>query len=168
MTAHLLTVPVRDSLLRPTEHFSWAEVEASATASARGIVNRLPAELEPVALYTALRMEEIRSLLRVPLVITSWYRSPPLNRAVGSGSTSAHLLAGAVDWVPGEGMSLQAAYDQVADSGLPFDQLIIERASNGAEWIHTGWIRHPRRSTLVASWNAALRKMTFRQRTAAG
>lgn len=149
-------------------NFTWAEVTRSRTATARGLDNTIPPEWRPVALMVAHQMEEVRSLLGVPVIVSSWYRSPAVNRAVGSGGTSAHLLAGAVDWVPGEGVSLQAAYDKVADSGLPFDQLIIERAGDGAEWIHAGWIRHPRRSTLVASWNAALRRMTFRQRKAAG
>jgi len=149
-------------------HFSWAEVTASVTATARGIDNAIPPPWRPVALMVAHQMEEVRALLGVPIIVSSWYRSPVLNRAVGSGGTSAHLLAGAVDWAPGGGMTLRDAYDRVADSGRPYDQLIIERSKDGAEWIHAGWIRYPRRSALLAQWSATLRRMTFRQRTVAG
>ena len=149
-------------------HFAWHEVTRSATATARGIDNTIPPEWRPAALMVAHQMEEVRALLGVPVVVSSWYRSPALNRVVGGERNSAHLMAGAQDWIAGGGMPLREAYRRVADSGLPFDQLIIERAKSGAEWIHAGWIVRPRQSVLVAAWDEALRHMTFRQRLAEG
>lgn len=164
-----LILPVRRHLPDLTPNFSWAEVEASATASARGIPNLLPHHLEATALYTALRMEQVRARLNHSVItITSWYRSPALNVAVGSTSRSAHLLAAGVDFLP-RGWILEEALDRLASDPLRTDdQLIIETDREGRRWIHAGWMAHPRRNTLVGAWNAALKKMTFRQRLAPG
>lgn len=164
---HLLPDSLRAEIARPTAHFAWSEVEASVTATARGINNTLPQALEINALYTAWQMERVRLVVGTPLVVSSWYRSPRLNGAVGSGSTSAHLLAMAVDFVP-DGIDIDRAYERLTRSVLPFDQLIIETSRSGARWIHAGWMRHPRRTVMVAVWDAVLKKMTFRQRTAEG
>lgn len=134
-------------------HFSWLEVERSATAAARGIDNRLPDD--PTLLVnigrTAQMLECVRALLDVPLQVTSWYRCPPLNAAVGSKASSMHPRALAVDFVP-VGLELDVAGRRIAESWLPFDQLIIERARDGATWLHLGLSeRAPRREVLLAS-----------------
>ncbi|OGU09116.1 MAG: hypothetical protein A2W29_13440 [Gemmatimonadetes bacterium RBG_16_66_8] len=136
-----------------TPHFTWAEVERSATATARGFDNHVPDD--PVLRLHVARMAEflecVRALLRVPLTITSWYRCPDLNTAVGSTDRSRHLVGLAADVVP-VGLALVIAGQQLADSALPYDQLIMERARDGAAWLHIGLSDEvPRREVLLAT-----------------
>jgi len=134
-------------------HFTWAEVVRSATATARGFNNSVPDDpvLRLHVARTAEFLECVRALLRVPLTITSWYRCPDLNAAVGSTDRSRHLVGLAADVVP-VGLALVIAGQQLADSTLPYDQLIMERARDGAAWLHIGLSDEvPRREVLLAT-----------------
>ncbi len=132
-------------------HFSLDEVERSATAHALGIDNTVPSDLLDNLERIAALMEQVRTLLGVPLRVTSWYRCPALNRAVGGVAQSAHLACLAVDFQP-IGPPLSVAFDRIAASPLPFDQLIVERTHDGAQWIHLGLRDGPaRREVLRAS-----------------
>ena len=114
-----------------TPHFSLAEVEHSAVADRLGIPNHLPEQLKPIALYTAQRMEEVRSLLGKPIPISSWYRSPRLNAYIGGDKHSQHLIAQAVDFIcPAFGTPYQVAA-AIRNSNIQFDQLIYEYS-----WVH--------------------------------
>jgi hypothetical protein len=81
-------------------------------------------------------LEPARALVG-PLRITSGYRCPGLNAAVGGSKTSAHMAGLAADVVPLE-MDLRNAYTRLAHSGLPMDQLIWELG----RWIHIGAPTH--------------------------
>ena len=93
---------------------------------------------------------------------SSWYRCPMLNEAVGGSENSAHTRSLAVDFKPPQPWTLENAFDAIAESDFPFDQLIKERANNGAEWIHMGLsYKQPRRELLGASGD--MRDMTFQR-----
>ena len=89
------------TLLSP--HFSLEEFTASDNALRMGVDNSLPAELMANARATADMLERIRVHLislrghPVPIVLTSGYRCPQVNRAVGSKDTSDHRHAMAGD-----------------------------------------------------------------------
>lgn len=79
--------------------------------------------------------EPVRTLLAVPLHVTSGYRCVRLNSAVGGRPTSRHVLALAADVVP-IGLDLHAAMRIIAGAmkagHLPaIDEAIIEMG-----WIH--------------------------------
>lgn len=84
-------------------HFSVAEFCDSDTARRLGINNDMPLELRGAAQQTAQMLEAVRLHLgslagkTVPIIITSGYRCPALNRAIGSGDKSDHVRASAVD-----------------------------------------------------------------------
>ena len=85
--------------MKLSENFDLAEFTASDTAARKGIDNTLPRELLPAALATAEMMERIRAVLGgKAIIITSGYRSPALNTAIGSTHTSDHPKALAVDF----------------------------------------------------------------------
>ena len=126
-----------------TPHFNLAEFCASDIAARRGIDNTLPAELEAAALQTLEMMERIRAYLStiasrdVPILLSSGYRCPALNLAVGSSSTSDHPRASAADWTaPAFGTPAEicgALAPQVSVLGI--GQLIHEFG----RWVHTSW-----------------------------
>lgn len=127
-----------------TSNFSLAEFVRSTTAARRGLSNDLPAELTPAALQTLAMMQRIRDRLSLlagrdtPVAITSGYRSPAVNAAVGSSSTSDHIRAAACDWrAPSFGTPVEicaALAPLVGELGI--GQLINEfPGPNG--WVHT-------------------------------
>jgi zinc D-Ala-D-Ala carboxypeptidase len=148
-----------------TEHFSWEEVERSPTATEKGIDNTVPENLRANVVKTAEQMEKVRDVLGGrPLRITSWYRCKALNTAIGGSRTSAHMRGLAVDFKPPLGWMLYAAFERLADSDIPFDQLIEERTQSGSFWIHVGFTEgRPRREVLRASGSTLGGPMTYRR-----
>lgn len=142
-------------------HFIWAEVTRSQTAIARGLSNEVPEELRPNIHRTAALMEEVRTLMGGPIRVTSWYRSPALNTAIGGSKTSVHPKGLAVDWQPTT-MDLEDAFSLVEASAIVFDQLILEQTRDGARWIHIGLCEGtPRREVLRAAGARLGGTMTF-------
>lgn len=106
-------------------HFSLAEFTASDTARKIGNRNQPTAQHLRHLYQTAAYMEWVRSLFGRPLIITSGYRNPAVNRAVGGVPTSDHALGWAVDFhIPGE--TLLDVGLRIFSTGIPFDQLIGE------------------------------------------
>lgn len=82
-----------------TKNFSMAEFTVSSTADARGIANDPTPEHERrIRDVVAPGMQLIRDALGVPVIITSAYRNPTVNRLVGGVPNSAHAEAWAVDF----------------------------------------------------------------------
>lgn len=94
---------------------------------------------------TAQRMEGIRALLgSKPVLVTSGYRSPFVNKAVGGSLTSAHMTGHAVDFIcPGFGSPFEVC-KKIEESDLLFDQLIFEET-----WVHLSFAPRMRREVLT-------------------
>jgi zinc D-Ala-D-Ala carboxypeptidase len=123
-----------------TPHFSIAEFIQSDTAARNHIDNSLPDLLRDNALSTCLLLERIRSVMSkysgrdISINITSGYRCPELNKAIGSGSGSDHLKARAADFKAptfGTPYNIAAILAPMVDS-IGIGQLIYEFDS----WIH--------------------------------
>lgn len=123
-----------------TPHFSFDEAVRTKTGLANTPSPRLAANIGVTA---ALYMEPIRRLLGAPVIVSSWYRSKEVNRRVGGSETSDHLDGVAVDWTCPTLSNYDAAC-KIRDSGLPFDQLILEYG-----WVHTGFGHRLRRECLT-------------------
>jgi zinc D-Ala-D-Ala carboxypeptidase len=109
-----------------TPHFSLEGFTLSSTALALGIDNTpTPAHLENLRKLAA-RMEQVRVLFDKVIEITSAYRNPQVNAAVGGVTNSAHALGLAADFHVHGLQDLEAA-KRVRDSALSFDQLIYEK-----------------------------------------
>lgn len=135
-----------------TPHFSLSELTATQAGDRAGIDNtpRTPT-LQRNLLRTAQALEQVRDLLGgVPILISSGYRSPGVNRLVGGAQTSAHLQALAVDFTaPAFGSPRDVALALIARGGnIPWDQIIWE-----GRWVHLGLAAAgaaPRREVLTA------------------
>ena len=75
--------------------------------------------------------ERVRSILNVPMNITSGVRCPKLNKKVGGTDNSDHIKLLAVDFVPSK-IKLKTAFDKIRNSNLDYKQLILEKNT----WIH--------------------------------
>lgn len=87
-------------------------------------------------------MEHVMFVLSTPLTITSGYRCPELNKAIGSSEKSQHLLCEAADFIPGQqdlGTSFRTLWRDIKDNGANVGQLIHEttaRPYGYSSWIH--------------------------------
>ena len=75
-----------------------------------------------------------------PIIISSGYRSPEVNRKVGGSATSNHLTGCAVDIrVYGIEQALRYAVilmDYADETRQDYDELLIERNRSGHYWVH--------------------------------
>lgn len=123
--------------MKLTEHFTLAELTASNTARARGIDNTPPDSVLPRLVQTAEMLERIRTVLGVPVIITSGYRCQKLNMAVGGVTSSDHTTGQAADilapaYGPPEKVARMLA-PLVSICGI--GQLILE-GIKGKQWVH--------------------------------
>jgi len=131
--------------MRLSDHFTLAELCASQTAARLGIDNTPSPEMVDALRRTAQLLEKVRALLGKPILVSSGYRAPLVNRAVGGAANSAHMLGCAADFsCPAFGSPLEVARE-IAQSDIVFDQLIHEFRA----WVHIAWSPQPRRMVLT-------------------
>ena len=137
------------------KHFTFREFERSETAERMKIDNRLPELVEAhVVELVDILLDPLREAWGGPLVVTSGYRCPALNKAVGGSETSAHTAGWAADLVPdsGDPRGVQGLVDFAVEwltaTGLPFDQLIFEHVGS-SKWL-VSWLA--RVHSLYVSW----------------
>lgn len=134
-------------------HFSLHEMTYSATAFRLGIDNSPSGSVIRNLSVLALLLEQVRDLLGHPITVTSAYRSPSLNCAIGGARKSDHLVGLAADFIcPGFGGSLEVCR-AISASRIEFQQLIFE-----GSWTHIAAsldATSARREVLSASVGAA-------------
>lgn len=128
-----------------TPHFTLEELTASQSAARLGLDNTPPPEMVDALKRTAQLLEEVRALLGRPVLVSSGYRAPAVNRAVGGAANSAHMLGCAADFsCPSFGSPLDICR-AIAGSPIAFDQLIHEFRA----WVHIAWSPQPRKMVLT-------------------
>lgn len=118
-------------------HFSLAEMTHTGT----GLPNVAPPlAVANLALLCAAVLEPIRAHFGVPVKVNSGYRSPAVNKAVGSKPTSQHATGQAADIeIPGVSNLDLARW---IEAHLAFDQLILEAHKAGdpsSGWVHASF-----------------------------
>ena len=132
-------------------NFTIAEMVHSGTAEKLNIDNTPPSIVKVHLTETITLLESIRSEwgkyceannLGTPAIrVSSGYRSPELNKAVGGVKTSAHVLGYAADLIPVNGMQdeFEKFMSEVfSKKGYAYDQIIVEE-SKSARWVHVGY-----------------------------
>lgn len=120
-------------------NFTLSEFVNSETAKKRKIDNTPSFEIvSHLEELVSTILQPIRTAYGKPLNVTSGYRCPALNKAVGGSPTSAHLYGYAADIQPADGnvKGLIAFAERfMKDNGIMFDQSISEK-SGKTEWWH--------------------------------
>lgn len=123
-------------------NFTLSEMTKSQTAIRRGIINE-PDEQDIAALERLAMsvLQPVRDHFGTPVIVTSGYRCPDLNMAIGSKGSSQHIKGEAADFeVIGHGNFEVATW--IRDT-LDFDQLILEFWRDddpNAGWVHCSYV----------------------------
>jgi len=131
-----------------SKNFKLNEFTASQTATRKGIDNTPAAPIIERLRMLANTLEQVRNLLGDNSIrISSGYRCLALNRAIGSGDSSAHVQGYAVDFTcPNFGTPKEVA-NKIAQSDIKYDQIIYE-----GTWIHLSVDPRNRRDVLTATF----------------
>ena len=113
-----------------SRHFCYEEFEQSRTARELVIDNRIPSDKIRFAIRLLVLnlLQPLRDILQRPIIVTSGYRSPALNRAVGGSRNSQHMKGEAADIYCTEAAETLRMAQTVLEHGLPFDQMILHNS----------------------------------------
>jgi hypothetical protein len=128
-----------------SKSFTLEALTFSQTSVRKGIDNTPNDEQIANLTELAQSLERVQSLLGHPLHISSAFRSPKVNAAVGGSVTSAHMEGYAADIrCEAFGSPLEIC-KAIAGSDIPFDQVIYEYKS----WCHFSCDPRMRKETLT-------------------
>ena len=121
--------------------FTLEEMVRSEYATRKGIDNIPSQEVINNLRYLCVGcLQPLRDKLGKPIQITSGYRCPELNAAIGGSRTSQHMRGEAADIVV-SGMTSKALFDYIVKCDIHFDQIIEEFGA----WVHISFCAHEMR-----------------------
>jgi len=135
-------------------NFTLDELTHSDTAIRKGIANTPDMEALTNLLDVLMPgLERVRSVLGMPMIISSGFRGPKLNAAVGGSSKSAHMRGLACDFTSPKFGDPAAVckYIMLMHKSINYDQLI-----NEGKWVHIGFAdvdQPPRGEVLTAHFS---------------
>ena len=124
-----------------SKHISLKEATKSNTAERLGIENfpDSPTLVNMQALAENI-FEPLRNFVGGPIYITSFYRSPELNKAIGGSTRSQHCLGQAIDLDDVLGNATNKDMFDYIRYNLDFDKLIWEFGSeHNPAWVHVSF-----------------------------
>ena len=126
--------------MKLSNSFNLIEFTSSETASRRGIDNTPSiAVIENLRLLCENVLQPLRDKYGKSINITSGYRSPKLNKAIGGSSTSQHCFGQAAD-IQVDKKDYLKVWEILKT--LPFDQIIFEFGNESApDWIHVSFVQ---------------------------
>jgi len=123
-------------------HVLYSEVVHSDTAKRLGISNEPNGGQTERIKTTALKIfEPLREALKVPIYISSCFRSEALNKAMKGAKNSQHMTGEAMDLDAEKfgGTTNKEIFDYIKDH-LEFDQLIWEAGTDTEpDWVHVSY-----------------------------
>lgn len=126
-------------------NFKISELVYSDTA-AKYNINNMPDinSLDNMLDLIAYCLQPIRDKLKKPMIITSGYRCPEVNKIVGGATNSQHLRGQAVDFKV-NGMTPAQLVFQISVMGIEYDQLINEYD----KWVHISFNKGKNRKQIL-------------------
>jgi uncharacterized protein YcbK (DUF882 family) len=112
-------------------NFTLDELTASQTAARKGLDNTPNATEIANLVRVAALLEEVRALVKKPILVNSGFRSKQVNDAVGSRDTSQHRIGCAAD-IRVPGMTPREVVEACIAANIGYDQIIEEFGS----WTH--------------------------------
>jgi hypothetical protein len=142
--------------MKLSKHLDLSEVTRSESAKRNQISNMpTPEHIENFKLLAEKIFEPIREHFKVPIHISSGYRSKELNAKIGGSATSQHCKGEAIDIdMDGSpnGVTNKMVFDYIKNN-LPFDQLIYEFGdSNNPDWVHVSYSRNAKRGQVLKAF----------------
>lgn len=129
-----------------TNNFTLEELVVSQEAKRNGLDNTPEKGIFKTLIKTAENMEEVRSALgNNPIIVSSGYRSPAVNVAVGGSVNSQHMKGEAVDFTCPKFGSPEDIVRKIISSNIRYDQLILEFDS----WVHISFSDRNRKQALI-------------------
>lgn len=125
------------------KHFNLSEFFRSSTAAKSSIKNE-PSPDERATIVRNINLlvdnvlDPVRDKFCTPVIITSGYRCPQVNRLVGGANNSQHMSGCAADFriEGGTYLTMRQVFFYIYDT-LEFDQLIYYRSKN---FIHVSYV----------------------------
>jgi len=137
--------------MKLTENLSLNEATKSNTATRLGIDNTPPPAIVERMIETAEKIfQPLRDALG-PIRVSSFYRSPDLNRAIGGSKTSQHCNGEAID-MQGILATNKMLFNSACDLE-DYDQIIWEFGTlEEPDWVHVSYSKtHNRKQILRAT-----------------
>lgn len=131
-----------------TPHFTLAEMTASQLANRAGLDNNPDSKVIANLVELCKTLEQVRSLVGQPILVSSGYRCEALNRWIGGSDSSAHTQGLAAD-IMAVSLSPRQLAERIMHSQLDFDQLILEFDG----WVHLGLAEQQQRRQVLTIRN---------------
>ena len=132
--------------MKLSPHFTLEELTHSNISSRKGWDNSPSPEVLENLKFLAEKLEDVRGILRSPMLISSGYRSGALNNYLGSKRTSAHTVGLAVDFISPSFGTPKEIVQAIVDSDIEYDQVILEYD----RWVHLAFSKdEPRKQALI-------------------
>ena len=134
--------------MKLSPNFSLEEMIVSEIGARKGFDNTPNATEIANLVRMAALLEQVRAVIKKPIIINSAFRSKAVNDAVGSKDTSQHRIGCAAD-IRVPGMTPKEVVETIMKTDIGYDQLIREFDS----WTHISVpdmpSRPPRKQALI-------------------
>lgn len=133
--------------MKLSQNFNLDEFTQSESAKRLGISNEpTPEVIVNLQLLVTNVLQPLRTALGRSIRVTSGYRSPAVNKAVGGVKSSQHSEGKAVDIVV-DGMSPHDVVQFLLNMNIEFDQVIQEFG----QWVHVSYDVHSNREQVLTA-----------------
>ena len=124
------------------KYFSISEMTRSDTAKRLGIDNTPSDSIKKnLTLFIEKVLDPIREDWGSPIIVSSGYRCPELNKAVGGVKTSGHMYGFCADLQVKSDLRKISNFviEWMKEHQMKWDQIIWEKSGN-VTWLHFCWI----------------------------
>ena len=138
--------------MKLTENFTISELIYSYTAQVNKIDNRPSVQvIENLKALCENILQPLRDHFACPIIITSGFRSPKLNKKIGGVANSQHIEGKAADFII-PAVDLKTVFKWIKNN-LVYDQHLYEYNSKDV-WIHVSYDRSHNRKQAIDNYKA--------------